>query len=180
MNLRKTWHSIFVALTLVIAMGISSNPVAAQESEVVEYITIDQEIVDKATAIGSEIDQYVLTNEEGYLNIDPVVKDIYGEELYKFFVYGAYMNNERIANDELVATDSGLTKQNSGFSIMSDGGCSWSNFGKSLVGGAVSGGVSGAVGGAFVGGVGALPGAGVGAIGGIAGGGAVHFTTCWW
>ncbi|MET3683245.1 hypothetical protein ABID56_001336 [Alkalibacillus flavidus] len=124
-------------------------------------------------------------DEEGLLELDPVVKEIYGEELYNFFVYGMYMNNERILEGELIADDFGITGNSitngdSNGMVMAASGCSWSNFGKSLVGGAVAGGATGAVGGAAVGGVGAGPGAGVGAIGGTVADGAQHFTTCWW
>ncbi|MPW51034.1 hypothetical protein C0139_08360 [Moraxella catarrhalis] len=58
--------------------------------------------------------------------------------------------------------------------------CSWKNFGKSVVGGAITGAIGGAASGAIAAGVGASLGAGVGAVGGSISGGAYHLATCWW
>lgn len=50
--------------------------------------------------------------------------------------------------------------------------CSWKNFGKAAIGGAITGGAGGAVAGA--------PGVAFGATAGAAAGMAVHIGTCWW
>ncbi|GIP60401.1 Blp family class II bacteriocin [Paenibacillus woosongensis] len=63
-----------------------------------------------------------------------------------------------------------------------DGGgdFSWSDLGKSVVGGAASGAIGGAASGALAGGVGAGPGALVGGAAGAVGGAAAYLLTFWW
>ncbi|WP_368900823.1 hypothetical protein [Oceanobacillus oncorhynchi] len=172
MDFKKRIISVFSAIALLIVFGIS--PVSANSEDTYE-LEVTQELVDKAESIGTEIDQYVIINDEGLLEIDPIVEEIYGEELYVFFVYGAEINNEKILDNELQVTDSGIssTEQSQDGVTTFSGGCSWSNFSKSIIGGSISGATGGAV-------VGGLPGAGLGAIGGYAGGGLTHFATCWW
>lgn len=58
--------------------------------------------------------------------------------------------------------------------------CSWRNYGKSIVGGAIAGGVTGAIGGSFVPGTGTVLGGTIGLVGGALGGAARHIGTCWW
>lgn len=58
--------------------------------------------------------------------------------------------------------------------------CSWRNYGKSIVGGAIAGGVTGAIGGSFVLGTGTVLGGTIGLVGGALGGAARHIGTCWW
>ncbi|MDO4450838.1 MAG: Blp family class II bacteriocin [Moraxella sp.] len=65
---------------------------------------------------------------------------------------------------------SGGKKKNS--TTTNNDACSWRNFGKAVVGGAVSGGAGGAVAG--------MPGVAFGATAGAAAGMAVHLGTCWW
>lgn len=163
------------------------NTVSAAEknkNKHIEYIEVDQELVNKAIEVEQEIDQYISVTKDGFLQLHPKVKGKYGKELYNFFLYGVYMNNERIAKGELLATENGIISteipETSGGITTFSNGCTWSNFGKSLIGGALTGAVTGAIGGAAIGGVGAGPGAGVGAIGGFAAGGVEYFATCWW
>lgn len=177
--MKKGLFSLITALGLVFSLGLSlvfaqSENVYEQE---VEFIEIDQELVNDAMEIQFEIDKYVNITDSGLLDLDPIVSDIYGEDLYKFYSYGIGMNNGRIINGDLKATENGIVStevsENPEGIMTLSGGCSWSNFGKNLIGGAVSGGAGGLVTGGPVTG-------GLGAIGGVAGGGLVHFTTCWW
>lgn len=186
--IKKMICSVVATLTLLISIGGTPISATEQSNEMknVEYVKVDQELVDKAKELEYKIDKYVTVTDEGLLQLDPVVEDKYGKELYKFFLYGVYMNNDRIVKGELVASNNGVLSNQNGLQndidapIMAASGCSWSNYGKSLIGGATTGAITGGVSGAVAGGVGAGPGAAVGAIGGFAAGGVKYFGTCWW
>ena len=74
---------------------------------------------------------------------------------------------EELSTDEMLTIDGGAW--------------SWKEFGRNIVGGALSGAIGGAIaGGSWNGGIGAAPGAGFGALGGAAGGAAMYLVCGWW